>query len=123
MYAAMPAILKDACERAYIAAGWDLAESTNEYDNQPVSYTHLDVYKRQEHFSVPYKDRFQEGEMRKRIQFMYGGELQRIRFEYTGPVSYTHLMRRFFRIIIYNILLTLDAPGKASVHSIVLPTK
>lgn len=34
MYAAMPAILKDACERAYIAAGWDLAESTNEYDNQ-----------------------------------------------------------------------------------------
>lgn len=38
-----------------------------------------------EHFSVPYKDRFQEGEMRKRIQFMYGGELQRIRFAYTGP--------------------------------------
>ena len=30
-------------------------------------------------------DRFQEGEMRKRIQFMYGGELQTIRFEYTGP--------------------------------------
>lgn len=23
--------------------------------------------------------------MRKRIQFMYGGELQTIRFEYTGP--------------------------------------
>ena len=23
--------------------------------------------------------------MRKRIQFMYGGELRRIRFEYTGP--------------------------------------
>ena len=38
-----------------------------------------------EHFRVPFKDRFQEGEMRKRIQFMYGGELQRIRFEYTGP--------------------------------------
>ena len=36
-------------------------------------------------FHVPYKDRFQEGEMRKRIQFMYGGELQHIRFEYTGP--------------------------------------
>ena len=28
---------------------------------------------------------FQEGEMRKRIQFMYGGELQTIKFEYTGP--------------------------------------
>ena len=36
-------------------------------------------------FDIPYKDRFQEGEMRKRIQFMYGGKLQRIRFEYTGP--------------------------------------
>lgn len=33
MYAAMPAILKDACERAYIAAGWDLAESFNPYDD------------------------------------------------------------------------------------------
>lgn len=29
MYAAMPAILKDAIERAYIAAGWDLQTSTN----------------------------------------------------------------------------------------------
>lgn len=37
-----------------------------------------------ERFSVPYKDRFQEGEFRKRIQFMYGGRLERIRFRYTG---------------------------------------
>ena len=36
-------------------------------------------------FTVPYKDRFQEGEMRKRIQFMYGGKLRRIQFKYTGP--------------------------------------
>lgn len=34
MYAAMPAILKDACERAYVAAGWDLTESTNEYSDE-----------------------------------------------------------------------------------------
>ena len=34
MYAAMPAILKDACERAYVAAGWNLAESVNQYDNR-----------------------------------------------------------------------------------------
>lgn len=33
MYAAMPAILKDAIERAYIAAGWDLVDSVNKYDN------------------------------------------------------------------------------------------
>lgn len=38
-----------------------------------------------EHFRVPYKDRFQEGEMRKRIQFMYGGKLEKVRFVYTGP--------------------------------------
>lgn len=38
-----------------------------------------------EYFSVPYKDRFQEGEFRKRVQFMYGGKLERIKFKYTGP--------------------------------------
>ncbi len=37
-----------------------------------------------EHFIVPYRDRFEEGEFRKRIQFMYGGKLRRIRFQYTG---------------------------------------
>lgn len=37
------------------------------------------------HFSVPYASRFEEGEFRKRVQFMYGGKLQRIRFRYTGP--------------------------------------
>lgn len=37
-----------------------------------------------EHFEVPYKDRFQEGEFRKRVQFMYGGRLERIKFRYTG---------------------------------------
>lgn len=35
-------------------------------------------------FKIPYKDRFEEGEFRKRIQFMYGGRLERIRFEYSG---------------------------------------
>lgn len=37
-----------------------------------------------EHFRVPYKDRFEEGEFRKRIQFMYGGRLRKIRFKYLG---------------------------------------
>lgn len=32
MYAAMPAILKDSVERAYVSAGWDLEKSTNKYD-------------------------------------------------------------------------------------------
>ena len=39
----------------------------------------------EEHFQVPYRSRFQEGEFRKRVQFMYGGKLQTIRFKYTGP--------------------------------------
>lgn len=38
-----------------------------------------------ERFHIPYKDRFEEGEFRKRIQFMYGGRLERVRFRYTGP--------------------------------------
>ena len=38
-----------------------------------------------EHFHIPYKDRFEEGEFRKRIQFMYGGPLNKIRFVYRGP--------------------------------------
>ena len=38
-----------------------------------------------EHFQVPYKDRFQEGEFRKRVQFMYGGKLEHIEFKYSGP--------------------------------------
>ncbi len=31
MYAAMPAVLKDAVERSYVDCGWDLIESTNRY--------------------------------------------------------------------------------------------
>ncbi len=38
-----------------------------------------------EHFSIPYADRFEEGEFRKRVQFMYGGRLQRVTFKYSGP--------------------------------------
>ncbi|MEH7009217.1 DUF87 domain-containing protein [Neobacillus niacini] len=34
MYAAMPAILKDSIERAYITAGWDLQKSLNKYDDR-----------------------------------------------------------------------------------------
>ena len=37
------------------------------------------------HFQVPYSQRFSEGEFRKRVQFMYGGKLQTVRFIYRGP--------------------------------------
>ena len=37
-----------------------------------------------ETFHIEYKDRFQEGEFRKRIQFMYTGPLTTITFEFSG---------------------------------------
>jgi predicted DNA-binding transcriptional regulator YafY len=37
-----------------------------------------------ERFNVPYSSRFEEGEFRKRIQFMYGGKLQKVKFKYSG---------------------------------------
>lgn len=39
-----------------------------------------------EKFHIPYSSRFEEGEFRKRIQFMYGGKLQKIKFEYLGLI-------------------------------------
>jgi predicted DNA-binding transcriptional regulator YafY len=38
----------------------------------------------EERFHIPYSSRFEEGEFRKRIQFMYGGKLQKVQFEYVG---------------------------------------
>ena len=35
-------------------------------------------------FRIPYANRFEEGEFRKRIQFMYGGKLRKVKFEYSG---------------------------------------
>lgn len=37
-----------------------------------------------ERFNIPYSSRFEEGEFRKRIQFMYGGKLQKVKFRYSG---------------------------------------
>lgn len=37
-----------------------------------------------ERFHIPYSSRFEEGEFRKRIQFMYGGRLQKVTFKYSG---------------------------------------
>ena len=36
------------------------------------------------HFRIPYKDRFEEGEFRKRVQFMQGGKLRKVRFRFKG---------------------------------------
>lgn len=36
-------------------------------------------------FKVPYHERFQEGEFRKRVQFMYTDELLNVKFKFNGP--------------------------------------
>ncbi|MBO4898290.1 MAG: WYL domain-containing protein [Clostridia bacterium] len=36
-------------------------------------------------FKIPYASRFEEGEFRKRVQFMYSGPLKTIRFKFSGP--------------------------------------
>jgi predicted DNA-binding transcriptional regulator YafY len=38
-------------------------------------------------FNLPYKDRFSEAEFRKRVQFMYSGELRTVRFLYRGVLE------------------------------------
>lgn len=41
--------------------------------------------KTENHFQVPYQDRFKDGEFRKRVQFMYPSVLRRVTFTYSGP--------------------------------------
>ena len=38
-------------------------------------------------FVIPYADRFDDGEFRKRVQFMYSGELKTVRFKYSGVLE------------------------------------
>lgn len=37
-----------------------------------------------EKFQIQYSSRFEEGEFRKRVQFMYGGKLKKVKFKYFG---------------------------------------
>ena len=75
----------------YLAAFIDDEEVRKDFDvlndSFPTIYR-IDRIKKlvvlKEKFHIPYKDRFEEGEFRKRIQFMQGGRLQKIRFRYSG---------------------------------------
>ena len=37
-----------------------------------------------ERFHIPYSSKFEEGEFRKRVQFMYGGRLEKVKFRFFG---------------------------------------
>lgn len=75
----------------YLAAHIDNIDKENEFqvanDVFPTIYRIdriLELEVLDEHFKIPYKDRFEEGEYRKRIQFMFGGKLQKTVFWYKG---------------------------------------
>lgn len=76
----------------YLAAFIEGLEHKRTFDNPPEKFPaifRVDKIDRltitDDHFHIPYRDRFEEGEMRKRIQFMYAGKLQTVHFIYTGP--------------------------------------
>ncbi len=48
----------------------------------------------EDRYRIPYRSRFEEGEFRKRIQFMQGGKLRRIKFIYSG-LSIESVLDRF----------------------------
>lgn len=75
----------------YLAAFIDDEEVRNDFtvinDPYPTIYR-IDRIRKlkvlEEGFHIPYSSRFEEGEFRKRVQFMYGGKLRKIRFKYSG---------------------------------------
>lgn len=77
----------------YLAAFIDNEEIRQHFDDIRDSYPtiyRIDRIEREglavleERYRIPYKDRFEEGEFRKRVQFMFGGKLQKVKFKYSG---------------------------------------
>ena len=46
-----------------------------------------DIRNTGEHFTIDYSKKFRDGEFRKRVQFMYAGELKTVKFEYSGVLE------------------------------------
>lgn len=64
-----------------------IGDKDKKYPGYPTIYRidRITSYKiTEESFHVPYRDRFEEGEFRKRIPFMYTGKLHKTSFVYTG---------------------------------------
>ncbi|MCC8051417.1 MAG: WYL domain-containing protein [Clostridiales bacterium] len=76
------------CSEYYFYLIAYIGDSDKKHPGYPTVYRidRIKSYKvSDETFHVPYKDRFEEGEFRKRIQFMYGGKLRTVKFQYSGP--------------------------------------
>lgn len=75
------------CSEYYFYLIAYIGDKDEKYPGYPTIYRvdRIVKYKiTKEHFKLPYKNRFEEGEFRKRIPFMYGGKLQKSSFLYTG---------------------------------------
>lgn len=46
-----------------------------------------DIRNTGKHFTIDYSKKFRDGEFRKRVQFMYAGELKTVKFEYSGVLE------------------------------------
>lgn len=75
----------------YMTAYIDGIDKKKDFKNPEDTYPTIyridrleDIQLLDEHFSIPYAERFEEGEFRKRVQFMYGGNLKKVKFEYSG---------------------------------------
>lgn len=68
-------------------------------------------------FKIPYVSRFEEGEFRKRIQFMYSGDLIKLKFRYSGRSVEAILDRLPTAKVVENnpIIIEADVYGKGVV--------
>lgn len=67
-----------------------IAFSAEEKDGNPIVFRIDRISEMKptgERFTVPYRERFSDGDFRKRIQFMYSGELKKVTFEYSGVLE------------------------------------
>lgn len=65
-----------------------IAYKSEDDTNQPVYFRCdriTDIIEHRTHFAIDRKDDFDEGELRKKIQFMFPGKCRKIRFEFSGP--------------------------------------
>ena len=76
------------CSEYYFYLIAYIGDNDKKYPGYPTVYRIdriLEYKVLEEGFEIPYKNRFEEGEFRKRIPFMYTGKLHKASFTYTGP--------------------------------------
>lgn len=67
-----------------------IAYAADECKDYPIVYRIDRIFELKptgEHFQIPYSEQFNDGEFRKRVQFMYSGELKKVKFRYTGVLE------------------------------------